>query len=56
MREWLAIVSEPASALIDAIALLVILVGTVEVLFTAVRAAFKPLGEQLAVPLNYFTV
>jgi len=48
MREWLAIVSEPASALIDAIALLVILVGTLEVVFTVARAAFKPLGEQLA--------
>jgi uncharacterized membrane protein len=48
MREWLAIVSEPASAAIDAIALLVIVVGTVEVLFTVARAAFKPLGEQHA--------
>ena len=48
MREWLAIVSEPASALIDAIALLVILVGTLEVVFTVARAALKPLGEQLA--------
>ena len=48
MREWLAVISEPASALIDAIALLVILVGTVEVLCTVARAAFKPLGEQLA--------
>ena len=48
MREWLTIISEPASALIDAIALFVILVGTVEVLFTVARAAFKPLGEQLA--------
>ncbi|HEY4447926.1 MAG TPA: DUF1622 domain-containing protein [Steroidobacteraceae bacterium] len=48
MREWLAIISEPATALIDAIALFVILVGTVEVVFTVVRAAFKPLGEQIA--------
>jgi uncharacterized membrane protein len=48
MREWLAIISEPATALIDAIALFVILVGTVEVLFTVVRATFKPLGEQIA--------
>jgi len=48
MRAWLAIISEPAIALIDAIALLVILVGTLEVVFTVARAAFKPLGEQLA--------
>ena len=48
MRAWLAIVSEPAIALIDAIALLVILLGTVEVLFKVVHASFKPLGEPLA--------
>ncbi|MGN6452209.1 MAG: DUF1622 domain-containing protein [Steroidobacteraceae bacterium] len=48
MRAWLAMVSEPAITLIDAIALLVILVGTVEVLLKVVRAMFKPLGEQLA--------
>jgi hypothetical protein len=30
MREWLTIVSEPAIAVIDAIALLVILIGTIE--------------------------
>src|SRR6201987_3965057 len=48
MRAWLAIVSEPAIALIDAIALLVILVGTIEISATVVRASFKPLGDQLA--------
>src|SRR5215467_14857905 len=48
MRAWLATVSEPAIVAIDAIALLVILLGTVEVLLKVVRAAFKPLGEQLA--------
>ena len=48
MREWLTIVSEPAIVAIDAIALLAILAGTIEVLFTAVRASFRPLGEQLA--------
>jgi uncharacterized membrane protein len=48
MREWLVIVSEPAIALIDAIALLVILVGTIEVSLTVARASFKPLGDQLA--------
>lgn len=48
MREWLAIVSEPAIALIDGIALLVILVGTLEVSVTVVRAGFRPLGDQLS--------
>jgi uncharacterized membrane protein len=48
MRAWLAMVSEPAITLIDAIALLAILVGTVEVLLKVVRAVFKPLGDQLA--------
>ena len=46
MRAWLAIISEPAIALIDAIALLVILVGTLEVTVTVARASFKPLGDQ----------
>ena len=48
MRAWLAIISEPAIALIDAIALLVILVGTLEVTVTVARASFKPLGDQVA--------
>jgi len=48
MRDWLAIVSEPAIALIDGLALLVILVGTLEVSVTVVRASFKPLGDQLS--------
>ena len=48
MRAWLALVSEPVIAAIDGIALLVILVGTVEVSVTVVRAAFQPLGDQLA--------
>jgi len=48
MREWLVVVSEPAIVLIDAIALLVILVGTIEVFFTVARASFKPLGDQVA--------
>ena len=46
MREWLIIVSEPAIALIDALALLVILLGTIEVTVTVARASFKPLGDQ----------
>ena len=48
MRAWRALVSEPVIAAIDGIALLVILVGTVEVSVTVVRTAFQPLGEQLA--------
>ena len=48
MRGWLAIVSEPVIALIDGIALLVILVGTLEVTVTVARASFRPLGDQVA--------
>jgi uncharacterized membrane protein len=48
MREWLVSVSEPAIVLIDAIALLVILLGTIEVTVTVARASFKPLGDQVA--------
>lgn len=46
MSEWLTRVSEPAIVLIDAMALLVILVGTVEIAVTVARAAFRPLGDQ----------
>lgn len=48
MSEWLTRVSEPAIVLIDAIALLVILIGTAEVAVTVARASFRPLGEQAA--------
>jgi uncharacterized membrane protein len=48
MREWLTTVSEAAITLIDALALLVIVVGTIEVAVKVARASFKPLGEQLA--------
>ena len=48
MTAWLATVSEAVIALIDAIALLVILAGTIEVSITVVRAIFQPLGDQLA--------
>jgi len=48
MREWLTTVSEPAIALIDALALLVIVVGTIQVSIKVARASFKPLGDQLA--------
>ncbi|MBV8146564.1 MAG: DUF1622 domain-containing protein [Gammaproteobacteria bacterium] len=48
MREWLIIVSEPAITAIDAIALLVILVGTIEVSLIMVRASIRPLPDQVA--------
>ena len=48
MREWLTVVSEPAIAVIDALALLVILVRTIEVSVRVVGASVKPLGDQVA--------
>jgi uncharacterized membrane protein len=48
MREWLIIVSETSITLIDALALFVILVGTIEVTVNVARASFKPLGERVA--------
>jgi uncharacterized membrane protein len=48
MRQWLTLISEPAIALIDAMALLVILIGTIEVMVNVARASFKPLGDQVA--------
>jgi uncharacterized membrane protein len=48
MREWLGLISDPVITAIDAIALLVIVVGTAEVSVNVVRAAIKPLGEQEA--------
>jgi uncharacterized membrane protein len=48
MRDWLAIVSEPAIVLINGIALLVILIGTLEVSVTVARASLKPLGDQVS--------
>jgi len=48
MREWLDFISEPVITALDAIALLVIVVGTTEVSVNVVRAAIKPLGNQEA--------
>src|SRR5262252_7855187 len=48
MREWLGLISEPVIVAIDAIALLVIVVGTGEVSVKVVRAMIKPLGSQEA--------
>jgi len=42
MKEWLNFVSELTIVAIDAIALLVIIVGTVEVTIAVARAAFAP--------------
>jgi uncharacterized membrane protein len=48
VREWLVLISEPVITAIDAIALLVIAVGTAKVSVSVVRAAIKPLGRQEA--------
>ena len=48
MREWLSLISEPVITALDALALLVIVVGTAEVSVNVVRAAIKPLGNQEA--------
>jgi uncharacterized membrane protein len=45
MKEWLSVVSEPAIVVIDAIALLAIAVGTVQVLIGIVRAIFVPMSN-----------
>jgi uncharacterized membrane protein len=46
VREWLDAVSEPVIVAINAIALLVIVVGTIEVLAAVVHAAFRPLTRR----------
>jgi len=48
MREWLGLISDPVIIGLDALALLVIVVGTAEVSVNVVRAAIKPLGYQEA--------
>jgi uncharacterized membrane protein len=48
MREWLVLVSEPVMLAIDAIALLAVVVGTVEVLAVVVRAAIRQLPDAVA--------
>jgi len=48
MKEWLAIISRPVITGLDAIALLVIVVGTAEVLVKVARAVISPLGNQAA--------
>jgi uncharacterized membrane protein len=46
MREWLDAVTEPVIVLIDALALLIIVIGTTEAAIGAARGMWKPLGEQ----------
>jgi uncharacterized membrane protein len=48
MRAWLDFLSAQAIIVIDAIALLVILVGTVEVSIYVLRAAIRPLPDEVA--------
>jgi uncharacterized membrane protein len=48
MKEWLAFLSEQAITAIDAIALLAIVIGTVQVLVAVVRLTFRPgSGQEL---------
>ena len=54
MREWLAVVTENAVLVIDTIALIVILTGTIDALIRGIRTILKPgSGEQRAVWLRY---
>jgi len=45
MREWLTFLSEQAIVLIDAVALIVIVIGTLEVLVTIVRALLRTMSN-----------
>ena len=47
MKEWLAFLSERAITLIDAVALVVILIGTVEVIVGIVRLSFGTRSHEL---------
>lgn len=55
MHDWLVIASEYAIELIDAIALVVIVFGTLQVTVAVVRATFSPLDgpQRRAIWLNY---
>jgi len=48
MREWLVLVSEPVIIAIDALALLAVVVATVEVLGVVVRGAIRQLPDAIA--------
>jgi uncharacterized membrane protein len=45
MRAWLELVTEPVTVAIDALALLAIVVGTLEVLGKILRAAVRPMTD-----------
>jgi uncharacterized membrane protein len=49
MKEWLTVVTENAALIIDAMALLVIAVGTIEMFFKCLRAVLVPsaMGREL---------
>jgi uncharacterized membrane protein len=46
MKEWLALVTAPAVVVIDAIALLIIVVGTVEAFVNGLRLLLSPSGHE----------
>ena len=48
MREWLDAATEPVIVMLDALALLIIVVGTLEVAVSVVRAMWRPLGARQA--------
>jgi uncharacterized membrane protein len=45
MKEWLLLITEPVTVAIDGLALLAVVVGTVEVLGRLVRAAVRPMTD-----------
>jgi uncharacterized membrane protein len=47
IKGWLALVSEAAITLIDAVALLAILIGTIEVVVAIARFAFGPRSDRV---------
>jgi uncharacterized membrane protein len=47
IKGWLALVSEPVITALDAVALLAILIGTVEVVVAIARFAFSPRSDEV---------
>jgi uncharacterized membrane protein len=48
VKEWLNLITEPVATAIDALALLVIVIATLQVLVKLARAVFKPLPDLVA--------
>lgn len=48
MREWLDAITEPVIVLIDALALVVVVIGTAEAALRVARGVWKPLGQAQA--------